>query len=103
MATTEVEVPLADAIRALRRELVESIEAAEDSDLRFTLGPIELELAVQLSSDGHGEAGVHFWVVSLGAGASRQRAVTHTVKLSLTPVQGEGEVLVSSEVTRRPD
>jgi len=47
-----VPIPLASAIRALRTELQEAVRAGEGEDLRFALGPVELELQVQAGSEG---------------------------------------------------
>jgi hypothetical protein len=46
---SEVDVPLASALEALRRELVAALEAGGDGEVRFALGPIELEFQVEVS------------------------------------------------------
>jgi Trypsin-co-occurring domain 2 len=103
-AAVDVEIPLADAVRALRRELQEAIRRGEGEELQFALGPIELELQLSVSKETGGEAGVAFWVITIGGKASRNRAETHTVKLSLTPVTPSGaSVLVADELPKRPD
>jgi Trypsin-co-occurring domain 2 len=91
----ELRIPLADAIRALRRELVEAVRQGKDEELRFRLGPIELELQLEISREAGGEAGISFWIVSIGAKGSRTSATTHTVKLTLAPV---GDVVVHDEI-----
>jgi hypothetical protein len=102
-----VPIPLASAIRALRAELQAAVRAGGGEDLRFALGPVELELQVQAGSEGGGEAGIKFWLLSAGAKASRSSSATHTVRLSLTPVRvdangGEDlDVLVASELEER--
>lgn len=53
-------IALSSAIRALRRELVEAVKEGKDQDVRFALGPIELELQVEVASAGGGEAGIKF-------------------------------------------
>jgi hypothetical protein len=97
----QVEVPLAEAIRALRREIVVASRAGKDEDVRFKLGPIELEFALEVSREAGGDAGLKFWVVSLGGQAKRGSATTHTVKLVLTPAGGD--VLVGDEVQDEPE
>jgi hypothetical protein len=102
-AAVDVEIPLADAVRALRRELQEAIRRADGEDLQFALGPIELELQLSLSRQMGGEAGVAFWVIKLGGKAGRSQTETHRVKLSLTPVTASGaDVRVSDDVDARP-
>jgi len=47
----ELQIPLAEAIRALRRELVEAVREGEDEEVRFALGDIDLELQVEVSKE----------------------------------------------------
>ncbi len=103
----ELEVPLASAIAALRRELVAAVSEGEEKGVRFALGPIELEFQVEVSSEAAGEAGVRFWVVSLGGKGSRASGSTHTVRLTLNPVLAsevgkDFPLVVGSEQVRRP-
>jgi hypothetical protein len=103
----DAQVPLSSAIRALRRELVEAVKEGEDQEVRFALGPIDLELQVEVGSTGGGDAGIKFWVVSLGGKAERTSGRTQTVRISLTPVlaiEGDGDrtLVVGSEQVRRP-
>lgn len=102
-----VPIPLASAIRALRTELQAAVRSSEGEELRFALGPVELELQVETASEGEGEAGIKFWLVSVGAKGSRSSGMTHTVRLSLTPVRvgadadEDRDVLVTSELEER--
>jgi hypothetical protein len=100
MAEAELQIPLAQAIRALRREILAAIREGEDKDLRFGLGPIELELQLAISREAGGEAGIAFWVVTIGGKGSRTSATTHTVKLVLMP---PGDVQVASPVSAQPE
>jgi hypothetical protein len=100
-------IALSSAIRALRRELVEAVKEGKDQDVRFALGPIELELQVEVASTGGGEAGIKFWVMSLGAKGERTSGRTQTVRISLTPVLGteadsDRPLVVGSEQVLRP-
>jgi hypothetical protein len=102
-----VEIPLASAIRALRSEIVEAVRAAAQEEIRFALGSVELELQVEAAREAGGEAGIKFWLVSIGGKGSHSSGTTHTVKLTLTPVRArtdggdDGDVLVASEVEAR--
>lgn len=75
---SEVEIPLANAIRALRQEIVAAVRAAGEEDIRFALGPVELELQVEAARETGGEAGIKFWLVSIGgrdvAGAASDKS-----------------------------
>jgi hypothetical protein len=84
-AMTDGWVPLAKAVRVLRSELVDAVEAADGEDLQFTMGPVELEFELGVTNEGGTEGGVRFWVVSLGARGSRSKARHHRVKFTLTP------------------
>jgi hypothetical protein len=102
-----MDIPLAQAIAALRSELVAAVSEGEDKGVRFALGPVELEFQVEVSNEEGVDGGVRFWVVSVGGKGSRSSAQTHTVRLTLTPVLASevGEdvpLVVGSEQLRRP-
>jgi len=48
MADEEALVSLADAIRGLRSEIVRAMREGQDTDVRFRVGPIELESAFEV-------------------------------------------------------
>lgn len=102
-----VPIPLASAIRVLRAELQEAVRSGAGEELRFALGPVELELQIEAASEGGGEAGIKFWLLSAGAKGSRSSQSSHTLRLTLTPVRagtdgGEHhDVLVVSELEER--
>jgi hypothetical protein len=103
----DAQIPLSSAIRALRRELVDAVKEGEEQEVKFALGPIELELQVEVSSTGGGEAEIKFWVISLGGKGERTSGRTQTVRISLTPVLGtDGDsnrpLVVGSEQVVRP-
>ena len=78
-------IGLADAVRALRRELdVARAEGAADR-VRFALGPVEVEFALTVARDAEADAGVRFGVVSIGAKGSISSESAHRLKLVLTP------------------
>jgi hypothetical protein len=102
----EAQIPLASAIRALRAELVEAVRAGEGEEIRFALGPVELELEVEAGAEGGINGGIKFWLVSIGGKGSRSSSATHRVKLTLTvqlasETGGDGDVLVASELEER--
>ena len=100
-------LPLATAIEALRQELIVALDKGKDAEVRFALGPVELEFQVEVSYEAGGEAGVRFWVVTLGGKGSRTSATTHTVRLSLSPVLAadvatDRPLVIGSEQRERP-
>lgn len=80
-------VELAELISRLRSELSEALRAGEDSDLRFELGPVELEVAVVVAKEAKPGAKVRFWVLEAGAEATASSSTTQRIKLSLEPRQ----------------
>jgi hypothetical protein len=100
-------VGLAEAIEALRAELVEAMSKAPKVGLRFKPGPVQVTLQVSVTKNAGGKAGIKWWLVEAGADASRGSASTQTVTVSLQPVyldeHGEvRDVLVSGEDTSNP-
>lgn len=96
-------IGLREAIRSLRAELSAAMVEGEGQDLRFRVGPVELEFEVQVSREAGAEGSVKFWVVSAGAKATRGTATTHRVKIALQPQTPDGkDVAVSEGVAQRP-
>jgi hypothetical protein len=92
-------LPLAEAIQALREELLEAwrlssnekldrgdAEVDHHYQLRFRPAPVELTLHVGATRTGTGKAGIKWWLIEAGGEKSRQEAVTQTIKLMLEPV-----------------
>jgi hypothetical protein len=78
-------IELAEVIRQLRDELEVARRAATDAELRFEMGPVELEVMVALEKDARAGAKVRFWVVDLGGEAGFVSSSTHRIKLTLQP------------------
>jgi Trypsin-co-occurring domain 2 len=97
-------IPLAEAIRALREELAQAVREGQDEEVRFQVGPVDLEFQVEISKEASGRAGIAFWLITVGGGSSRSSTTAHTVKINLQPVDPEGNpVQVSQLVTSKPD
>jgi hypothetical protein len=79
-------VPIAAAINALREELASALVQARDSTVRFELSEVELTLQTAVTTAGTASAKVRWWLIELGGDASRESAVTQTLKLTLQPV-----------------
>jgi hypothetical protein len=80
------EIGLADAVSQVRAELERAISAGAASELAFRAESVEMEFEVALARNVGGEAGVHIWVVSVGAKGELSSSHTHRVKLVITPV-----------------
>jgi hypothetical protein len=91
-----VEIELADAVAAVRDELVAAAARGVGQAIAFAVGPIEMEFAVELRADAHAKAGFKAWVVSGEVAAGVERGRTHRVVFTLTPKQpGGGDLLIS--------
>jgi hypothetical protein len=73
------ELGLADAIGQLRREIGQAMVGAKGESLQFLLGPVDLELQVQLVLKGGAKAEAKWLVVSIGAEAGVDRTRSHKV------------------------
>ncbi|GHF41632.1 trypco2 family protein [Streptomyces morookaense] len=78
-------IALAELIGQLRTELTEAMHAGQDTDLRFEVGRVELELTVAVDKEAAPGAKVRFWVVELGAEAKRSSNTTQRITLELVP------------------
>ncbi|GAA4412536.1 trypco2 family protein [Actinokineospora soli] len=97
-----MEIELADAVQALRDELIEAAARANTAGVGFVVGPIELEFAVELKADAKLKTKFKAWVVSADVEAGVSRGRTHRVKVTLTPESAEGgDVRVSGNTARR--
>jgi len=78
-------IELASVIRDLRDELERAIAAGEGEQLRFELGPIELEATVAVERSDGASGKVRFWVAEAGADRKKDSATTQRIKLTLAP------------------
>ena len=78
-------IELAQLIKDLRHELEDATAAAKGQALRLELGPIDLELALQVDAAAKAGAKVRFWVVDVGAEGSVGNSATTRVRLRLNP------------------
>jgi hypothetical protein len=97
-----MEIELADAVAAVRDELLAAVARGVDQEIAFVVGPIELEFAVELKKDVKAKTGFKAWVVSGDVEAGVVHGRTHRVKVALTPkTEDGGDVLVHGSVPRR--
>ena len=86
---------LNDTIGAIRSELAQSILAAQDEEIRFELGEIDLEFQIEIERNAEGSGGIRFWIVEFGAKASQSSTVTHRVSLKLKPISNDGRPILT--------
>ena len=92
------QIPLAEMLVGLRKELLEAQQQAEKEKLKFKVDDIEVEMQVGVTKKGVVKGGVKFWVVDAGAEGSIDAQKLQTVRLKLTPVaEGGGETLISDQ------
>ena len=76
--------------------------AAEDSDIKFELGVVMVELELSVEQTGGGKGGVRFWVVEAGGEHSRAQGRTHRITVPLTPLNKDGSPVLTSDDTYTP-
>ncbi|MFJ8637374.1 trypco2 family protein [Streptomyces sp. NPDC093568] len=92
-----MDIELADLLASLRSEINRARLEADSQDVKFRIDSIDLELQVAVEKSAEANAGVRFWVVSLGSKGSAKSAQTHTVKISLTAETDTGELVRTSD------
>jgi hypothetical protein len=93
---------LAKAIAQLRSEVAEAIRAGVGEPLQFALGPIEVELQLQLAHSADVNAGLKWVVVSVGGDVKTSTTQTHKVRFTLTPLLDGGPVKVKDQADGKP-
>ncbi|MDT0469333.1 trypco2 family protein [Streptomyces gibsoniae] len=78
-------IELADAVQAVRDELLTAAARGTGGELSFEVGDIHLEFTVELRRDVRVKSGVRAWVISADADAGRSEAHTHRVSFTLRP------------------
>jgi Trypsin-co-occurring domain 2 len=93
------EIRLADAVEAVRNELILAMERAHDQRVTFQVGAVEMEFTVALTRDAGLNGGINVGVVTIGGKGGLSQQETQKVKVTLTPVDtetGEHPVVNSS-------
>ncbi|QFQ98221.1 hypothetical protein F9278_20710 [Streptomyces phaeolivaceus] len=104
LGSDHVPIDLVSAVKALRAQITEAAATDPESDIRFQVGPIELEFTVALTRDRSVKGGVKAWVVTADAEGKRSTAHTHRVTLNLTPISaatGESPEINNSDSGHR--
>ncbi|MFB7675847.1 trypco2 family protein [Kitasatospora purpeofusca] len=99
-----MDVPLADAVAAVRDELLEAAaRAGNDPQVVFAVGPVEMEFEVELRADTKAKGKFKLWAVGAEAEAGVSRGRTHRVAFTLTPKRPDGTDLLVHSAQERPD
>ena len=95
-------ITLSEAIQNLRGELLVAMQAAPGEALQFRLGPIEMELEVEVTREVAGKGGLKWWLVEASVEVKRASSATHKIKLVLEPIGADGQrIKVSDDSVRR--
>lgn len=76
-------IDLADAVQAVRDELMTAAARAAGADVVFEVGDIEMEFTVELRKETTGGGRVKAWVVDAGGDHTRGETRTHRVNFTL--------------------
>lgn len=76
-------IELADAVQAVRDELITAAGRATGQEVVFELGDIELEFTVELRKEAGGGLKVKAYVLEAGADGRAGRTRTHRVAVTL--------------------
>ncbi|MFC5905174.1 trypco2 family protein [Streptomyces zhihengii] len=94
---------LGETISVIRAELQSAMETGQDEPLKFRTGPVELEFTVEVKKDIGVKTKIFVlpWTVEAQGAATAGRS--HRVKLTLQPVDGDGDDLkISADSPQRP-
>lgn len=99
------EAGLAEAIDVVRGELRKAQDAGRTADVRFSVGSVEVELAIEVVKKAGGEASIKVLnLLSLGGKGEVSKGDTNRVKVVLNPIGVDGEPFeIASAQDRRPD
>lgn len=95
-------ITLSDAIQNLRSELLAAMQGDASEALRFRLGPIEMELEVEVTREASAKGGLKWWLIEAGGEAKRGSSSTHRIKLVLEPITAGGQRPEVSDDASRP-
>ncbi|MFD8892724.1 trypco2 family protein [Streptomyces sp. NPDC059566] len=99
-----MDVPLTDAVAAVRDQLIEAAaRVGDDPGVVFAVGPVEMEFEVELRADAKAKAGFKLWAVGAETEAGLSRGRTHRVSFTLTPKRPDGGDLLVSSTQDRPE
>jgi hypothetical protein len=97
-------VGLAEAVSGIRSELQRAMREGEGEELRFAVGPVEVELTMTVQRDVEGRAKVMVLPWGAEAKGGLNSKDTSRLKLTLRPVDDAGgDARISDRAGRRPE
>lgn len=91
-------IELEETIAALRQELISSIVASQNEQLRFEVGEVIVEFYFEVERSIDATGGIKFWVVELGESIGARKNSIHKVTIPLKPLRRDGKpVLTGNE------
>ncbi|MCF3132281.1 trypco2 family protein [Streptomyces olivochromogenes] len=78
-------IELADAVQAVRDQLLIAASRASGQGVAFEVGDIQMEFTVELRAEEKAGAKVRAWVLDAGVDDTRSTARTHKVSFTLSP------------------
>lgn len=90
-------IELATLLASLRSEIERARLDSAGEDVRFRVDSIDLELQVAVEKTAEADAGVRFWVVSMGGKGGAKSSETHVVKMKLGAVTRTGESVYTAD------
>lgn len=99
------ELELAEAIDVVRAELRKAQDSGRGADVRFSVGSVEVELAVDVVRTAGGEASIKVLnLLSIGGKGEVSKDLGNRVKVVLNPIGvGGAPFEVASAQDQRPD
>jgi Trypsin-co-occurring domain 2 len=85
------ELGLAETVKALRAELEEAVAIASGEEIRFAVGPVQMEFHVCVRREGGASGKARFWVLEAGADSRYSKETIQRVTLTLQAVTEDGE------------
>lgn len=97
------EFGLAETVRALREELEQAVTSADGQEIRFLVGPVQLEFHVAVRREGGTSGKARFWVLEAGADVSYAKETIQKVSLTLEAASTDGQpIRVQRGLGERP-
>jgi Trypsin-co-occurring domain 2 len=90
-------IELAALLSSLRSEIDRARLDSAGKDVRFRVDAIDLELQVAVEKTAEADAGVRFWVVSMGGKGAAKSTETHVIKMKLGAVTSTGESVLTGD------
>ena len=95
---------LGDTVSAVREQLQRAMAQGQGKPLKFRTGPVEMEFAVEVKKEAGVKAKVFVLPWTVEANAAAGRTGTHRIKITLQPVDGQGnDAQISGHASEEPE